>query len=287
MAVKERRGMTMKSEMKEIPLDSLQPFREHSGRTYEGERLQQFMRSIEKNGLLNPIIVRSVGNNQYEIICGHNRAKAMKALGRNTIMADIRELSDEEAIEIFYESNLNQQTFSDWSYSEKIKAVKYTEKKIQEYSQQGRRRDLERKKIEKSENGTSVQTRQKSDYSKKQITTRDKMANRLGISTATLSKYRRIIKLPDELLDPITQLLDEKKITFEAVYVISNMRDSDIKILIDGIERYPDRKLDLKILKELPRREDELKNSDVIYPRSRKAVLEALVSKESEIEIPD
>lgn len=120
----------MKSEMKEIPLDFLQPFREHSGRTYEGERLQQFMRSIEKNGLLNPIIVRSAGNNQYEIICGHNRAKAMKALGRNTIMADIRELSDEEAIEIFYESNLNQQTFSDWSYSEKIKAVKYTEKRF-------------------------------------------------------------------------------------------------------------------------------------------------------------
>ena len=212
MAVKERGGMTMKSEMKEIPLDFLQPFREHSGRTYEGERLQQFMRSIEKNGLLNPIIVRSAGNNQYEIICGHNRAKAMKALGRNTIMADIRELSDEEAIEIFYESNLNQQTFSDWRYSEKIKAVKYTEKKIQEYSQQGRRRDLERKKIEKSENGTSVQTRQKSDYSKKKITTRDKMANRLGISTATLSKYRRIIKLPDELLDPMAHLLDEKKL---------------------------------------------------------------------------
>ena len=65
------------------------------------------------------------------------------------------------------------------------------------------------------------------------------------------------------------------------------MRDSDIKTLIDGIERYPDRKLDLKILKELPRREDESKNSDVIYPRSRKAVLEALVSKETEIEMPD
>lgn len=113
------------------------------------------------------------------------------------------------------------------------------------------------------------------------------MARRLGISTATLSKYRRIIKLPEELLDPFLRLLDEKKITFEAVYVISNMRDSDIKTLIDGIERYPDRKLDLKILKKLPHREDESKNSDVIYPRSREAVLEALVSEETEIEMPD
>lgn len=90
----------MERKTKEILIESLQPFRVHSGRTYEGERLLQFMRSIEKNGLLNPIIVRTVGNNLYEIICGHNRTKAMKALGRSTIMAEIRELSDEEATEI-------------------------------------------------------------------------------------------------------------------------------------------------------------------------------------------
>lgn len=272
----------MGRETKEILIDSLQPFREHSGRTYEGERLVQLMRSIEKNGLLNPIIVRAVGNNQYEIICGHNRTKAMKALGRSTIMAEIRELSDEEAIEIFYESNLNQQSFLDWSYSQRIKAVKFSEKKIQEYSQQGRRSDLERKRIEKSKDGTSVQTRQKLDYSPKQITTRDKMARRLGISTATLSKYRRIIKLPEELLDPLVLLLDEKKITFEAAFAISNMRDVDIKILIEGIEKYPNRKLDLKKIKKLPHKKDDAKDNDVLYPVSQKLVLEALVSKDIE-----
>ena len=277
----------MKSETKEISLDSLQPFKEHSGRTYEGEWLQLLMCSIEKNGLLNPIDVRPIGEDQYEIICGHNLVKAMRTLGRNTIMADIRELSDEEATEIFYESNLNQQSFSDWNYAQKIEAVKHMEKMIHKYSQQGRRTDLERKKALKDGERTLVQTRQKLDENTRQTTTRDKMARRLGISTATLSKYRRIIKLPDELLDPIIRLLDEKKITFEAVYVISNMRDSDIKTLINGIERYPDRKLDLRILKELPNREDESKNSDVIYPKSQEAVLKALVSKETKIEKPD
>lgn len=77
----------MERETKEILFESLQPFKEHSGRTYEGERLLQIMRSIEKNGLLNPIIVRPVVNNQYEIICGHNRTKAMKALRHSTIIA--------------------------------------------------------------------------------------------------------------------------------------------------------------------------------------------------------
>lgn len=70
------------------------------------------------------------------------------------------------------------------------------------------------------------------------------MAYRLGISTATLSKY----KLPEELLDPSVLLLEEKNITFEAAFAISNMCDADIKTLIEGIVKYPNRKLDLKKL---------------------------------------
>lgn len=278
--------MIMKYDMKEISLDSLQPFSKYIGRTCEGKRLQEFMRSIEEHGLQTPIIVRPIGSDKYEIIAGHNRVKVMKELNRSTIMARIEyELSDDEALAIFYDTNLNQQSFSDWNYAQRIEAVKYSEKMMKEYSQQGKRNDMKMKKENVKE--TSVQTRQKLDPDSKRTTTRDRMANRLGISTATFSKYRRIIKLPDELLDPLVQLLDKKMLTFEAVYVISNMRDSDIKTLIDGIERYSDRKLDLKILKELPHREDESKNSDVIYPKSRKAVIGALVSKEAEIEMPD
>lgn len=268
-------------ELKEILIDSLQPFGKHSGRTYEGERLCLLMRSIEENGLFNPIIVRPIDGDKYEIICGHNRVKAMIMLERSTIMADIREMSDEEATEIFYESNLNQQSFSDWDYAQKIEAVKYMEKMIHEQSQQGRRTDLERKNTAKEGEGTSVQARQKLNQNTRQTTTRDKMARGLGISTATLSKYRRIIKLSNELLEPLVCLLDEKRITFEAVYVISNMRNVDIKILIDGINRYPDRKLDIRKLKELPCKKVE--NDDVIYSIDPQAVLKVLVSREIEI----
>ncbi len=266
----------MDKEIKEIRIESLQPFKMHSGQTYEGERLQQMMDSINRLGLLHPITVRFVENGKYEIICGHNRTKAMKALGYDVIMADIRyEMSDEEAIELFYDSNLNQQTFSDWSYSQKIKAIQYAEKIIKKDSQQGKRNDLEQKKVERDENGTCVQTRHKLKENTKRVTARDKMAHRLGTSTATLSKYRRIIKLSDDLVEAIARLLDERKITFEAAYIISNMREVDIRILIDGINKYPDSKLDLSILKELPTRSDEAK-SDVLYPKSPKRVLEAL-----------
>lgn len=262
----------MKSETKEIQLNSLQSFKRHSGRTYEGERLQLLMRSIEKNGLFNSIIVRPIGEDQYEIICGHNRVKAMQELGYSTIMAKIEyELSEDEALEMFYESNLNQQSFSDWNYAQRIEAVKYLEKMIHEYSQQGKRTDLEKKNTEAVREETSVQTRQKLDHKTRQVTTRDKMAHRLGISTATLSKYRRIIKLPDEVLSSVVLLLDEKKITFEMAYVIANMRELEIILFLEYRDKYSDRRVDLERLKKLPHK------SDQFAPKSRERVKEVFI----------
>lgn len=240
---------------------------------YEGERLQQLMDSIENVGLMSPVIVRPIDNGKYEIICGHNRTKAVEELDHDTIRADIRHgLSDDTALELFYDSNLNQQSFSDWNYSEKLKAIKYSEKLIRENSNQGKRTDLEPKTDAGSEEETCVQSRQKLNGKTKRTTSRDKMARRLGISTATLSKYRRIIKLSDDLIQSIARLLDEQKITFNAAYIISNLEDEDITSLIKGIERYPDRKLDLDKLKALPD-----KNAKGLFPVPRDLALEVLV----------
>ena len=248
----------MKNEIKEILIDSLQPFGKHSRRTYEGERLRLLMCSIEENGLFNPIIVRPVDRDKYEIISGHNRVKAMKELGHSTILAKIEDnLTESKAIEIFYESNLNQQSFSDWNYAQRIEAVQYCEKKIKEYSQQGKRTDLERDKETVVGRKTSVRTRQKLEENPKRTTTRDKMARSLWISTATLSKYRRIIKLSDKFLEPLARLLDEKKITFEMAYIIANMRESEIELFIEYRDKYPDRKIDLEKLKKLPPKNDQ------------------------------
>lgn len=267
--------MVMKYDMKEISLDLLQPFSKYIGRTCEGKRLQEFMRSIEEQGLQTPIIVRPIGDDKYEIIAGHNRVKVMKELGRSTIMAKIEyELSDDEALAIFYDTNLNQQSFSDWNYAQRIEAVKYSEKMMNEYSQQGKRTDLRRK--EKTTEGTSVQTRHKSDQNGKRATTRDKMANRMGISTATFSKYRRIIKLPDELLDPLVQLLDEKKISFEMAYIIANKRELEIKMFIEYIDKYPDSKIDLDSLKNLPHKNDQF------APKSKEQVKEVFILEDND-----
>lgn len=241
-------------EIREVRLDDLISFQLQKSQEYQGERLDQLVGSIGRVGLMNPIIVRPVDEGKYEIICGHNRTNAMRELGRDVIRADVRRgLSDEEALELFYDSNLNQQSFSEWNYSQKIKAIQYTERLIKEGSQQGRRSDLSKKEEHgiEDEERTSVQSRHKSEKKIRRSTTRDRMARRLGIATATFSKYRSIIKLPDDLIEVLARMLDEKKITFEAAYRISGLKSHDVKTLVEYIEKHPGKKIDLTKLKEL------------------------------------
>ena len=71
------------SQIESISLEQTIPFKEHSGQTYEGKRLRELMDSISNCGLLCPIIVRPAKDGKSEIICGHNRVKAMTALGHS------------------------------------------------------------------------------------------------------------------------------------------------------------------------------------------------------------
>ena len=220
----------------------------------------------------------------------------MDSLGSEVIHAEVRDgLSDEEAIELFLDRSLNQRFFHDLNYSQKFKAIKYFDKVIRANSRQGKRTDLERKTVEDGgtsvhtrqklteDSGTYVQIRQKSTQKSNRDTTRDKVARSLGMSSSDFGRYRRIIKLPDKLLEPITNLLDEEKITFGAAYIMSGMRDVDVEYLLECINQHPDREIDLEKLKQLPRKRDvERDEKDgILYSISRKMVKEILVPKDS------
>ena len=262
----------------EVRLEYLVPFRLRPSQTYQGERLEQLVSSIDRLGLMNAITVRPIDGGKFEIICGHNRVNAMRELGRDTILADVRDgLSDDEALERFYDSNLNQQSFSDWNYSHKIKAIQYTERLIRENSQQGKRSDLTG---EATEEGTSVQSRHKSEGKSRRSTTRDRMARRLGISTATLSKYRSIIKLDDAVIESIAQMLDEKHITFEVAYRLSRFNERDAKMLVEFIRKSSDRTVDLVKLKELCALRKAPDDGNMLPMLSRAEMNEILMPKE-------
>lgn len=73
---------------------------------YSDEKKQEVKESIEKFGVLNPIIVRPIENEQYEIISGHNRVEISKELGKTTIPAIIKDVNDEIATLIMIDTNL-------------------------------------------------------------------------------------------------------------------------------------------------------------------------------------
>ena len=138
-------------------------------------------------------------------------------------------LFDDELERLF---RLSQKPFSGWSYSQRFKAIPTIERLIKEHSRQGRRSDIAEKR--EQEQGTCVQPWRDPDRKGRRQTTRDLMAQQLGISTATFSKYRSILKLSEELVEAIAQLLDENRISFEAAYRISQLTDYDAKCLRDA-----------------------------------------------------
>lgn len=312
------------NEIRDIPLDKLVPFSLHSDNSaYKVKRFKPLVDSIENMGLTDPIIVRPVTDGKYEIICGHNRVTVVKELGYDVIKVNIKtNLSDDDAVKMYYDSNANPKSFSNGNYSRKFEIVKYIEKLIKENSQQERRTDLEKKKVESKQENLSDKSRQKSDYetvkktevdnlqnaiseengqklncktiketevySTQNVTpsksrqklgdesnlknTRDKMALRLDIATSTLSKYRSIIKLPDDALQSIASFLDEKKITFEVAYRISQLNDNTVKNLsensivnwfIECVNKFPDRKIDMGRLKKLGESIKEAEKEDL------------------------
>lgn len=297
-----------------IQIDNLIPFRLHTNindvQIYNVEELKQII-SMGQEQELSSIIVRPIADGKHEIICGHNIVNAIKALGYNTINAVVKaELSDDEAKEIYYDNELTPKTFSDWDYSQKIEAIKYAEKFIKENSRQGKRTDLDEKKFENIQRTTSVQSTQQLnnqeitsvqkirnldsqnityvqnkrmlESNSDRITTRDKMAKRLGISTSTLSKYRSIIKLPDDELNSIAQFLDQRKISFEIAYRVSQLAEYNVEWFIECANEYPNRKIDMEKLKALGSKRG-ISGKNVVARISKDFVKEIFISNDSMI----
>lgn len=94
------------NEYKKIALDQIDTFRNHPYKVERDDSLEELKESIRVNGLLNPIIVRPKENGRYEMISGHRRKLAMEILGKRDIEANIKDLSDDEAIILMVDSNI-------------------------------------------------------------------------------------------------------------------------------------------------------------------------------------
>ena len=178
----------------EIEIERLRPFKEHPFQVKDDKEMFLLQESIEKYGILNPLIVRPVPDGYYEIISGHRRKHAAEKLGYRKVPVIIRVLSEDDSILSMVDSNLHRERIS---YSEKAFAYKMKQEAMKH---QGSRTDLTL--------GQNVPKFKR---------TTEAIADGTGESYKQIQRYIRLTELLPELLD----LLDNKKLQFTVAVNIS------------------------------------------------------------------
>jgi len=112
----------------EIEIERLRPFKEHPFQVKDDKEMFLLQESIEKYGILNPLIVRTRQDGTYEIISGHRRKFAAEKIGYRKVPVIIRVLKDDEAVVSMVDSNLQREMISPsekaFAYKMKYEAIK-------------------------------------------------------------------------------------------------------------------------------------------------------------------
>lgn len=124
----EERIDAKKPKVDELPLDKLKPFKEHPFKVMEDEEMERLKESIRESGVLIPALARPTENG-YELISGHRRLAACRALGLSTMPVIVRNLTDEEAVITMVDSNLQREHIlpseKAFAYKMKMDALKH------------------------------------------------------------------------------------------------------------------------------------------------------------------
>ena len=199
----EERLDAKKPKVETIPLAALTPFQNHPFKVKEDEEMAQLMRSIADAGVLSPALARPLPDGGYELISGHRRLAACKALGMDTMPVIVRNLTDEEAVITMVDSNLQREHILP---SEKAFAYKM---KMEALSHQGK---------------TSRQVGER--WSVSQIS---------EAGTDSERQIHRYIRLT-HLIPDILKLVDEGKIALTPAVELSYLQPSEQEMLFSVMD---------------------------------------------------
>ena len=96
-------------EVIKLPIDKIVPNRFQPRSIFDDEKIEELSRTIHTHGVIQPIVVRSTADNQYEIIAGERRYRAMKKLQWTEVPAIVRNLNDKETASIALIENLQRE----------------------------------------------------------------------------------------------------------------------------------------------------------------------------------
>ena len=195
-----------------LPMDKLRYFKEHPFQVRDDEEMQSLVESVEQFGVLSPILVRPVEDGMYEIVSGHRRHRASELAKVTEIPAIVRDLSDDEAIILMVDANLQREKLLP---SEKALAYKM---KLDAMKRQGKRTDL-----------TSAQIGRKLEGKE----SREILAEQTGDSRNQISRYIRLTHLTPELLD----MTDKGKLAFNSAVELSYLKPEEQAAVFTAMER--------------------------------------------------
>jgi len=125
----EQRDDKRREKILDLPLDELQPFKNHPFRVTQDGEMNELLRSIHERGIISPCLVRPRPEGGYEIISGHRRKAACEMLGLDTIPAIVREMDDDTAVITMVDSNQQRENLlpseKAFAYKMKLEAIKH------------------------------------------------------------------------------------------------------------------------------------------------------------------
>ena len=207
-STEESRQEQKREQVQQISIEELFPFKEHPFKVLDDEAMTRTVESIAQYGVLAPLIARPRPDGDgYEIISGHRRQYAAKLAGLDTLPVIVRQMSDDAAVILMVDSNLQREHILPseraFAYKMKLDAIK----------NQGARSDL-----------TSTQVAQKLSV--------EKVGDDAGVSKDTIRRFIRLTNLIPELLD----MVDEKKIAFNPAVELSYLDESQQRDFLEAME---------------------------------------------------
>ena len=199
----QERADTRKPKVEELPLTELTPFKNHPFKVKNDAEMVELMKSIADAGVLSPALARPKEGGGYELISGHRRLAACKALGMDTMPVIVRKLTDEEAVITMVDSNLQREHIlpseKAFAYKMKYEALKHQ--------------------------GTSSQVGTK-------LRTDELLAQSSGDSRNQIQRYIRLTNLIPEIL----QMVDDGKIALTPAVELSYLQPSEQEALFSVMD---------------------------------------------------
>ena len=212
-ATQEQRDEAKRDSVQDIPISQISDFPEHPFKVKQDEAMLEMVESVRQYGVLVPGLVRQLEDGSYQMVSGHRRKMASELAGRDTIPCIVRDLTDDEAVIIMVDSNLQRERVLP---SEKAFAYKM---KLDAMRRQAGRPS--------KENSSPVGI----DFRGKQSL--DIMSEESGDSRNQIHRFIRLTNLIPEILD----MVDDGRIAFRPAVELSYLTEQEQSALYDTMGR--------------------------------------------------